>query len=203
MGGSGSGNRWRYGAKSTTDGYSALDVRRLAREGVLTPGYTGGWQWTRDGKTIAWIRMRAEQDCLVLQYRHRCGDEEWKDEHYPVRLVRTPCHLGGSRVWFLCPAVGCARRVAILYGGAIFACRRCYQLAYASTREGAGDRAAKRAERIRTRLGWEPRILNGEGPRPKWMRQCTFQRLAAEHDGHMNQSLAIMAQRFGPKFWLD
>jgi len=32
MGGPGSGNRWRYGAKSTTDDYRILDVRRWARD---------------------------------------------------------------------------------------------------------------------------------------------------------------------------
>jgi hypothetical protein len=132
MGGPGSGNRWRYGAKSTTDDYRTLDVRRWAREGVLRPGYWGGWQWTCDGETVASIQMRAEQDHILLIYRHRSGDGEWKDEQYPVRIVRSPCNLGGSRAWFLCPAVGCGRRVAILYGGGIFACRHCYQLAYAS-----------------------------------------------------------------------
>ena len=59
MGGPGSGNRWRYGAKSTTDDYRTLDVRRWAREGLLRPGYWGGWQWTRDGETVASIQMRA------------------------------------------------------------------------------------------------------------------------------------------------
>jgi len=118
MGGPGSGNRWRYSAKSTTDDYRTLDVRRWAREGVLRPGYWGGWQWTRDGETVASIQMRAEQDRVILIYRHRSGDGEWKDEQYPVRIVRTPCRLGGWRAWFICPAVGCGRRVAILYGGA-------------------------------------------------------------------------------------
>jgi hypothetical protein len=42
--------------------------------------------------------------------------------------------------WFICPAVGCGRCVAILYGGGIFACRHCYRLAYASSREEAGGR---------------------------------------------------------------
>jgi hypothetical protein len=27
-------------------------IRRWAREGVLRPGYRGGWQWTRDGETV-------------------------------------------------------------------------------------------------------------------------------------------------------
>jgi hypothetical protein len=67
------------------------------------------------------------------------------------------------------------RRVAILYAGGIFACRCCYQLAYASSREDAGGRATRRADRLRARLGWEPGILNGEGGKPKWMRWRTFE----------------------------
>jgi len=105
--GPGSGNRWRYGAKSTTDDFRTLDVRRWAREGVLKPGYGVGCQWTRDGETVASIQMRAEQDRVILIYRHRSGDGEWKDEHYAVRIVRTVqprrfprlVHLPGRRLW--------------------------------------------------------------------------------------------------------
>jgi hypothetical protein len=125
-------------------------------------GSGGGWKWTRDGETVASIQMRAEQDRVILIYRHRSGDAEWKDEH-PVCIIRTPCRLGGSRAWFICPAVGCGRCIAILYGGGIFACRHCYRLAYASSREDAGDRATRRTDRLRARLGWEPGILNGGG----------------------------------------
>jgi hypothetical protein len=117
-------------------------VERLAKPHILRPGYCGCWQWTRDGETVASIQMRAEQDRVILTYRHRSGDGEWKDEHYAVRIVRTPCNLGGRRAWSICPAVGCGRRVAILYGGGIFACRRCYQLAYPSAREDVSDRIA-------------------------------------------------------------
>jgi hypothetical protein len=73
MGGPGSGNRWHYGVKSAADDYRTLDVRRWAREGVLRPGYCGGWQWTRDGETVASIQMRAEQDCVILIHRHHSG----------------------------------------------------------------------------------------------------------------------------------
>lgn len=197
MGGSGSGNRWRYGAKSSTDDYRALDVRRWAREGMLKPGYWGGWQWTRSGEVVASIQMRAEEDRVILMYRHRSGGEDWKDEQYPVRIVQTPCNLGGSRPWFICPALGCGRRVAILYGGGIFACRHCYQLAYASAREDAGDRATRRADRIRARLGWEPGILNGSGDKPKWMRWRTFYRLTEQHDQLVNRSMHAVALKFG------
>jgi hypothetical protein len=146
-------------------------VRRWAREGVLRPGYCGGWQWTRDGETVASIQMRAEQDRVILIYRHRSGDAEWKDEHYAVRIVRTPCNLGGSRSWFICPAVGCGR--------------------------DAGGRATRRADRLRARLGWEPGILNGEGGKPKWMRWWTFERLAAKYDQLVGRSMQAMMLKFG------
>jgi hypothetical protein len=197
MGGPGSGNRWRYGAKFTTADYCTLDVRRWAREGLLRPGHWGGWQWTRDGETVASIHISAKQDRVILIYRRRNGSEEWRAEQNPVRIVRSPCNFGGSRAWFICPALGCGRRVAILYGGDVFACRHCYKLAYASSREDAGDRASRRAERLRTRLGWEPGILNREGGKPKWMRWRTFERLAAKHDQLVGRSLQTMVLRFG------
>ena len=106
----------------------------------------------------------------MLIYRHRRNGEEWQDENHPVYLDWTPCNFGGHRHWFLCPARGCGWRVAIIYGGGIFACRRCYQLVYASQRETPDDRAARRANIIRERLGWEPGILNPEGwEKPKGM----------------------------------
>jgi len=196
MGGPGSGNRWHYGAKSSTDDYRRLDVRRWAREGMLRPGYLGGWEWTRRGEVVASIQMRAEKDHVILMYWHRRGNEDWKDGQHSVRIERTPCNLGGSRAWFICPALGCGRRVAILYGGSIFACRHCHRLAYASTREEAGDRAARRADRVRSRLGWEPGILNGNGWKPKGMHWKTFDRLTAEHDRLVNRSMRAIALKF-------
>ena len=203
MGSPNSGNRWRYGTRLTTDELRSIDVRRWAREGMLRLGYSGGWKWSRDGRQAASIRMRAEADRVILTYRHRSGGGDWKDEEYPVYIVHTACHLGGGRAWFVCPAVGCRRRVAILYGGTIFACRHCHQLAYDSTREDAGGRATRRADRIRLRLGWEPGILNGDGEKPKWMRWLTFDRLVREHDDHANRSMYGMAVKLRMTGLLD
>jgi hypothetical protein len=149
--------------------------------------------------------MRAESDRVILTYRRRCDEGDWKNEEYPVFISRTRCRLGGSRPWFICPAAGCRRRVALLYGGAIFACRHCHRLAYASTHEDAGDRAARRADRIRERLGWELGFLNGDGWKPKWMRWRTFSRLKREHDELVARSCAAIAHKFrlireGPPF---
>lgn len=196
MGGMGSGRRNQAG-KGATDDYRALDVRRWQRDGFLTPGRAFGWQWTRNGETVASIQVRTESDRVILSYRHRSGGGEWKAEEYPVRLDWSPCTYGGRRAWFLCSAVGCGRRVAILYGGGIFACRHCYRLAYPCQRETADDRAARRADRIRARLGWEPGILNGEGSKPAGMRWRTFERLTAKHEAFVSASLAGMAKRFG------
>lgn len=89
MGGPGSGNRWRSGAKSTTEDYRTLDVRRWARERILSPGYRGSWQWGRDGELVAWIQMQVEHERVILIYRHRSGGGIGKDEQYPVRFERT------------------------------------------------------------------------------------------------------------------
>ena len=196
MGGWGSGRR--QGGRGTTSDYRALDVRRLQRDGLLTPGRSFGWNWTRDGETVASIQVRAETGRVILDYRHKREGSEWQPMDYPVRLEWTGCTLGGQRAWFHCPASGCGRRVALLYlgGSGIFACRHCYRLAFASQRESAGDRAVRRADKIRDQLGWEAGILNGEGWKPKGMHKRTFDRLKAEHDAFVRVSLAGMMQRF-------
>ncbi|MDR2871558.1 MAG: hypothetical protein LBV45_03400, partial [Xanthomonadaceae bacterium] len=153
MGGIGSGHRWRYDAKSTTDDYRQLDVRQLARAGALEPGFTGRWRWMLGEERIASIDLQAERSRIWLSYRHRHADGDWKSERYPVYLAWTACRLGGWRPWFLCPARGCHRRVAILYGGTIFACRHCHRLAYASSRETASERTLRQAGKVRTKLG--------------------------------------------------
>jgi hypothetical protein len=157
------------------------------------------WNWTRDGETLASIQIRTETDRVILNYRHKSGGSDWQPMDYPVRLDWTGCTLGGRRAWLLCPARGCGRRVALLYigGSGIFACRHCYKLAYASQRETCDDRAARRADRIRDRLGWEAGILNGEGDKPKGMHWRTFNRLHTEHNDFVNASLAGMMRKFG------
>ena len=197
MGGSGSGRYWHFGAKDTTDDYQILDVRRWQRDGYLEPGRWFGWQWMRNGETVASIQVRAEQDRVILSYRHQQrGGGEWKSEEYSVYLDRTPCTYGGTRAWFRCPARGCGRRVAILYGGAIFACRHCHRLAYPSQRDAPHDRSARRANKIRARLGWEPGIFNGPGWRkPKGMHQRTYERLSAEAEKWTAVSLDGMMRR--------
>jgi len=157
-----------------------------------------GWQWTRDGETVVSINVRTEADWVTLSYRHRSGGGDWQDAEYPVRLDRTPCTYGGTRAWFVCPAVRCGRRVAILYlGGRYFACRHCYRLAYTSQREESHDRALRRAQAIRQRLGGTANMLDLFPAKPKGMRWRTYERLRAEHNDADVRSWAGIAEKFG------
>ena len=195
MGGFGSG---KHGGKSTTGDMHVLDIRKIARSGRLTPGQSFGWQWTCNGEKIASINLRTDTDRVTLDYRARDRGGEWQTMNYPVRLSWTPCTYGGQRAWWLCPAVGCGRRVAVLYGGKIYACRHCHQLAYLTQREQPHDRAGSKADKLRDRLQWEAGILNGNGIKPKGMHWTTFERLEAEHDALVDQSFAGIMAKFGP-----
>lgn len=172
----------RLTSKNVTEDYLKLDVRHWWKEGYLTQGRAFNWYWTRDGETVGFIHAEVEADRVMLAYRHKYQGTEWKDECYFVRLDWTPCNYGGKRIWFLCPASGCGRRVAILYGGVFFACRHCHQLAYASQREAAYDRMERRAQKFRLRLGWGEDIPTRRRGKPKGMHWQTFWRLKAEYD---------------------
>jgi hypothetical protein len=195
MGGMGSGRRWHLGASDTTDDYRSIDVRCWRRSGLLAPHQRFDWRWARHGEVVASIRVHTEPDRVTLTYRHRRDCKAWEDESYPIYLDWTTCHLGGQRPWFLCPAPGCGRRVALLYGGVIFACRHCHRLAYPSQRENEDDRAARRADSIRAQLGWKPGIFNDEGAKPKGMHWRTFEHLTTRHDAFVSQALARMTMR--------
>jgi hypothetical protein len=198
VGGFGSG---RQGGKSCANDMLALDVRSIKRAGRLTPGSWFSWQWACNGETTASIRLWVvEADRVRLDYRNRSSHHnggEWEDMQYSVRLEWTPCGYGGKRVWWRCPAVGCGRRVAVLHGGRVFACRQCHQLAYRSQREADDDRATRRADKIRRRLGWDAGILNASGGKPKGMHWATFERLQASHDFHANAALVGMWAKLG------
>jgi hypothetical protein len=175
--------------------YRALDVRQLQRKGLLSTGHAFSWQWTRNGEQVASIQVRTEVDRIILSYRQRSGGEAWQDKEYPVRLDWTDCNYGGQRAWFLCPAAGCGRRVAVLYCGTIFACRHCHQLAYPSQREDRASLMIRKADKIRDRLGWMPGIVNGSGQKPKGMRWQTYWRLCNEEARLADVALSMEMQK--------
>lgn len=129
------GGYYRYDKKETTNHYRQLDVRQLKRLGALKPGYDGVITW-QSGNSISII---ARRDCIKLSYNTLTDSYS-----YIVRLGWTECNYGGERVWFFCPVKDCGKRVAILYGGKIFGCRHCYNLAYDSQNESQSNRVFKK-----------------------------------------------------------
>lgn len=202
MGGFGSGRRSGSG-RATVEASRSIDVNRLHREGCLRDGWAGNWQWTRDGERVAWINLRADGERLRLTYRVRIGGIDWEDVAETVRIVRVACRFGAARPYFICPGVvngiTCGRRVAKLHGaGRYFLCRHCYRLGHASQIEEPWDRALRRANKIRRRLGGEAGMAAPFPPRPKRMWQQTYQRLrdrAFEAEMSADDAFTLHAQR--------
>ena len=143
---------------------------------------------------VAGIGIRVDfHQGMVLCYRMKSTGEVVEQR---VQTQTSPCHLGGQRHWFVCPQ--CGKRVAVLYApGRYFVCRQCGCLGYATQKEGAGDRASTRADKLRKRMGWEAGILNGDGGKPKGMHWKTYQRHKAHHDALVQVSLHDMGRKLG------
>lgn len=146
MGGYGS-TRWNWHNKRT----AVEDCRRFPLSVIKKHlnGKEWGSQitWSRDGEKIASIGylLKSENDCfskVVVEYTITRADKQKIDCNYPIGLTTTSLPWGGSRYWFICPIVGCGRRVSVLYlapGGKYFACRHCNRLSYKSRQEGYQD----------------------------------------------------------------
>lgn len=196
MGGRGSGRPASYSGRATTEDSLPLDIRRLQRDGALAPGRVFSWRWLVNDRVRASIQVRAESWQVELTYSYTREGQPTELVRQAVLLASTPCRLGGSRSWFCCPT--CSRRVAVIYGvGRLFACRRCKGLAYASQAEDGGDRAIRRADLIRKRLGWPAGIFNPVGGKPKGMHWSSFRKLTAEYDRILGVSLHGIAKKLG------
>jgi len=147
MGGYGS-TRWNWHNKRL----AAEDCRRLpfrVFKKNLFIGWRGQVTWSRNGEVFStigyWVNGAGESpSSLRLIYTITRVNGEKQDVDYPIRLTTTPLPWGGLRYWFICPCLGCGRRVSVLYlasGQDYFLCRHCNRLSYRSRQEGYQDRA--------------------------------------------------------------
>jgi hypothetical protein len=164
--------------KYAVEDYRALNITSLRRDGVLVPGYSCNWQWSRAGEVVASIGLAVESRySLRLHYQSRSQGAVPEQHNYAVGITWTPCHLGGERPWFNCP--GCDRRVGKLYSSTHFVCRHCLKLNYATQQASKRDRALNRSWTLRRRLGCDAGMYVIAAdciPRPKGMHRKTFAR---------------------------
>lgn len=163
--------------KKLTTELCRLDVREIAREGFLRPGYS--FPWRLSGDAVIHIDVAFDERIYIRQNGF-------------VRTICTQqskCHFGGSRLWWICP--GCGKRCAVLHGASKdFGCRGCHRLTYASQKERAPDRALRRANRTRRTLGWTPGVMHGIGPKPLGMRWTTFAQLLRTYNADVAKAFS-------------
>jgi len=187
--------------RATVESVPRLDVRacvRLARGGRGGPRARrasrvrsdGSWSYsgitsrgTVNGEEVwslsASIEVRGSSGSLRFAYQSRGAS------HAPVvELEAEPMRFGGARWWARCPV--CSRRCAGLFvSGPRVACRRCFGLAYTSTRETEEWRAHRLVDRYAKRL--EPdgdrrspySAVDLFPPKPPRMRWATYDRILA------------------------
>lgn len=225
MGGMNSGRR---GWKATVEGCRTLkldvnEVTRAARGDLLAVDAAAlplverrVWSWTTAGETEPRARVlltlalhrhhgRARLRFDIAQPSRRTGPQDQS-----VEMETTPCHLGGARWWWICPAS--RRRCATLYlpnGGELFLSRGqgAYRLSYASQNESYMDRSHARLRRLHRLLGSD--YTHQEQPlprRPKWMRRATYERIwnewtieADRHDAIWIAGAERITARMRPK----
>lgn len=183
MGGYGSG---RQGGRPTVESGLTLDINRLLRQHAFFPGqHVSGvlrWSNTRTRESVATIGYEASLVNLEGAWArlHYTADGTAKD--YRVQLEATPCHYGGLRWWWICPASGLrAGKLYLPSGATMFAARKAYRLGYQSQREGAMDRTHARQARVYRKLGGTYEYHEQPPPRrPKGMHHTTYERLEVE-----------------------
>jgi hypothetical protein len=188
MGGRGSGNRWRWSTKETCESMRRIGMPFLKKRGFLRPGTSGKLNWSVGGEPSGNVNFTTHAHGLELRYRvSDHGSEDYTPIAELLPFTFTNQHLGGERRWFRC--LSCNRRCAVLYGGARFRCRKCYNLAYATQNDSVFLRGTTRAQRIREKLGGSLSMDDPFPSKPKGMHWKTYRRYerhgaALEHNIH-------------------
>ncbi|SFF97933.1 hypothetical protein [Neptunomonas qingdaonensis] len=181
MGGIGSGRGFGWNRKATTETVKRLDIRFMRKQGFLEPGGVGALQWRLGGRLRGDILFRGYDDKLVFHYRVD-GEDEAYSVKQEVALTRTPCHFGGTRLWFSCPC--CHKRVGLLYAPqSNFKCRLCHKLPYASQQQGAMDNAISQKHQLGERIFENYKQGRGSQKR-KGLHWKTFHRLHIKYQSY-------------------
>lgn len=160
------GGRVYWDAKGTVEQRSDLSIFRLKQWGYLE-GCHGGtltWTWGLSGRQNSiglWVDTVSSEPFAKVNYTVTDRTDGSKQDYdYRIRLLTTPCNLGGRRFWFCCPH--CGRRSGVLHiDGGLFVCRLCANLTYESRNESRMGRPGgigyflvceRRADEIRKKM---------------------------------------------------
>lgn len=157
----------RPGYRLKAEHTQRVDIRLWNQLGYLRDGAAFTWHWSRGDREAGGIDVSVAGDTVTLIYSVQDGPNRWRDASQSLSTTTTPCHLGGSRQWFSCPA--CHNRAAVLFQrDGRFACRKCQRISYSAQSGSAIDRLCHRFHRLHdaVKLG-----------KPKWQRWATFDQL--------------------------
>ncbi len=159
-----------YGPSTTCEECLRVNIWALAKGGLFSTG--SRLTYSRGGKVIAELEGAASGSHADLSLRTANGVLE-----HTVAVEWLPCHLGGTRPYFLCP--DCASRRVVLFLRGYLACRACHGLYYESELYKDPFAATRKLERIVKKLGSSS--WNVFPMRPRGMHMRTYERLKAEY----------------------
>lgn len=143
----------------------SIHVRMLRQEITSADGWRH-YSWPINKGVKNSIIFRLDGDTLILRFP--ANDQK----EVKIQITHFACHLGGSRIFFLCPK--CSKRISALYASE-FHCRHCLDLAYACQSETKEGRYNRKYAKFQKQLKMPP---GAEGLiKPKRMRLTTFERI--------------------------
>ena len=103
MGGSGSGNWYRWSKRPTEENYHVFRMSRLRKEGVVKDNcwVSGGWQWKRGDEVISTISYQANvtgDNWIRVYYTNTLTKEPYD---YKILLTYTVPNYGQAMVVYL------------------------------------------------------------------------------------------------------
>jgi hypothetical protein len=132
-------SRYSYATTPSVEQTVDLSMSWLKKHGYLDGWKSGGMEWKQFGKKNS-VGFIVDTEKMYINffctYTDRSGNREEQD--YKAHIVSVTPHFGGKRYYFICPIVGCFKRVSVLYlppGGKYFGCRKCHRLQYESSRQ--------------------------------------------------------------------
>jgi len=97
---------------------------------------------------------------------------------YDILIEKQPCHFGGTRCFFRCPIPSCNKRMRKLYRhGMIYACRKCFNLAYRSQGVVPSYRFSLMEKKVTDKL---EKLGGNQHRKPKGMHWKTFEKLKSK-----------------------